>query len=111
MDVRVTRRDIGSRTVVAVEGEIDVSTADVMRDRLAEPIAEQRTDLVVDLLGVRFMDSTGLGVLVGALKKVRTQGGRLVLVVDSERLLTVLRITALLPLFTVYATVDEALAG
>jgi len=111
VDVRVTRRDIGSRTVVAVEGEIDVSTADVMRDRLAEPIAEQRTDLVVDLLGVRFMDSTGLGVLVGALKKVRTQGGRLVLVVDSERLLTVLRITALLPLFTVYATVDEALAG
>jgi len=102
---------VGEQTVVDVVGEIDVSTADVLRERLLDLLEHDRTDLVVDLRRVAFMDSTGLGVLVGTLKKVRLLGGRLQLVIDSERLLKVLRITALLQVFTVRTTVEEALAG
>lgn len=109
MDVRVTTRDVGAQTVLEVAGEIDVSTADVLRDRLTELLDRDRTDLVIDLRGVRFMDSTGLGLLVGTLKKVRLAGGRLQLVIDSERLLKVFRITALLQVFTVHETVEAAL--
>ncbi|MBO3083425.1 anti-sigma factor antagonist [Cellulomonas sp. zg-ZUI188] len=109
MDVRVTTRDVGAQTVVEVAGEIDVSTADVLRDRLTELLDRDRTDLVIDLREVRFMDSTGLGLLVGTLKKVRLAGGRLQLVIDSERLLKVFRITALLQVFTVHETVEAAL--
>ena len=109
MDMRVTSRDDGPRTVVEVSGEIDVATAGVLRDRLTELLDRDRIDLVVDLRGVRFMDSTGLGVLVGILKKVRLAGGRLQLVIDSERLLKVFRITALLQVFTVHDTVEAAL--
>ena len=109
MDVRVTSRDVGPRTVVAVEGEIDVSSVDGLRDRLAELLDRDRTDLIIDLRAVRFMDSTGLGLLVGTLKKVRLAGGQLQLVIDSERLLKVFRITALLQVFTVHDTVEAAL--
>ncbi len=111
MDVRVTSEDVGARTVVHVSGEIDVSSADRLRERVSLLLSRERTDLVVDLTGVTFMDSTGLGLLVGTLKRVRTAGGRLVLVVDSERLLKVFRITGLHQVFTIRETVEAALGA
>lgn len=111
MDIRVTSRDVGARTVVEVAGEIDVSSADALRDELSRVLERERTDLVIDLREVQFMDSTGLGVLVGTLKKVRIQGGTLQLVIDNERLLKVLRLTALLQVFTVRDTLEAALGA
>ncbi|WP_250445226.1 STAS domain-containing protein [Actinotalea sp. C106] len=110
MDVSVTSRVVGDRTVVDVTGEIDVYTAPALREELASLIDREHTDLVVDLTAVKFMDSTGLGVLVGALKKVRTLGGDLRLVIDQEKILKVFRITALTQVFTIHASIDEALA-
>ncbi|MCC2335534.1 STAS domain-containing protein [Cellulomonas sp. zg-Y766] len=111
MDVQVSVEDVGTRAVVHVAGEIDVSSAVRLRERLSLLIAEQHTDLVVDLTGVTFMDSTGLGLLVGTLKRVRIAGGRLVLVVASERLLKVFRITGLTQVFTIHDTLEAALAS
>jgi anti-sigma B factor antagonist len=109
VDVSVTSRVSGDQTVVDVTGEIDVYTAPVLREELASLIDNERTDLIVDLSAVGFMDSTGLGVLVGALKKVRTLGGDLRLVINQEKILKVFRITALTQVFTIHATIDEAL--
>lgn len=109
MDVGVTSRDVGDQTVVEVSGEIDVYTAPVLRERLASLVDAGRTDLVVDLTPVRFMDSTGLGVLVGVLKKIRGHGGRLQLVIDSDRLLRVFEITALTQVFAIHEMLDAAL--
>ena len=111
MEVRVTTEDVGARTVVHVAGEIDVASADRLREQVAHLLAQGRNDLLVDLTGVSFMDSTGLGLLVGTLKRVRLAGGRLDLVVDSERLLKVFRITGLTQVFTIHETLDGALAG
>lgn len=111
MDVSVTSRASGDRTVVDVTGEIDVYTAPVLREELASLIDAENTDILVNLTGVRFMDSTGLGVLVGALKKVRTVGGDLQLVIDQEKILKVFRITALTQVFTIHSSLDEALQG
>ena len=107
----MTSRDVGPRTVVEVDGEIDVSTADALRDELSVLLERDRTDLVIDLRQVRFMDSTGLGLLVGTLKKVRNLGGTLQLVIDSERLLKVFRITALLQVITEHDTLEAALSA
>ena len=107
--LRVVSRDVGDQTVVEVAGEIDVATADTLRERLGTLIDRQHVDLVVDLREVSFMDSTGLGLLVGTLKRVRTAGGRLQLVIDSERLLIVFRITALEQVFTIRPSLDDAL--
>lgn len=110
MDVSVESRQVGDRTVVEVGGEIDVYTAPLLRENLADLIAADHTDLMVDLRAVRFMDSTGLGVLVGALKKVRSLGGNLELVIDRENVLKVFRITGLTQVFTIHETLDASLA-
>ncbi|MBC7305633.1 MAG: STAS domain-containing protein [Dietzia sp.] len=111
MDVTVTSRANGDRTVVEVTGEIDVYTAPALREELSSLIDAENTDLVVDLTQVSFMDSTGLGVLVGALKKVRTLGGDLRLVISQEKILKVFRITALTQVFTIHSTLEESLQG
>jgi len=110
MEVTVTSREHGSSTVVEVVGEIDVYTASVLREKLTDVIDAEHSDIVVDLTGVGFLDSTGLGVLVGALKKVRGFGGRLQLVIDQDKVMKVFRITALTQVFTIHETVDAALA-
>ncbi len=111
MELSVTSRPSGGRTVVQVAGEIDVYTAPTLREELAGLIDAEHADVVIDLSAVSFMDSTGLGVLVGALKKVKTLGGDLRLVIDQEKVLKVFRITALTQVFPIFPTLDEALAG
>lgn len=103
-------RTIDGRTIVDVTGEVDVYTAPTLREKLSSLVDAGHIDLVVNLTEVRFMDSTGLGLLVGVLKRLRGLDGRLQLVIDSERLLKVFRITALTQVFTIVETVDEALA-
>jgi anti-sigma B factor antagonist len=85
MDLSVTTREEGGRTIVEVGGEIDVYSAPALRDRLNGLVAEGHHDLIVDMQGVEFLDSTGLGVLVGGLKRVRTHNGSLQLVCSQER--------------------------
>jgi len=110
VDVTVTSRENGDRTVVEVTGEIDVYTAPALREELSRLVDGEHTNLVVDLTQVSFMDSTGLGVLVGALKKVRTLGGDLQLVITQEKILKVFRITALTQVFTIHPSLEDALA-
>jgi len=109
MELTITSRNSGDLTIVEVAGEVDVYTASLLRERLAELIDADHADLVVDLRGVGFLDSTGLGVLVGALKKIRGLGGRLQLVIDQEKVMKVFRITALTQVFTIHDTLEAAL--
>ncbi|MBL8929905.1 MAG: STAS domain-containing protein [Kineosporiaceae bacterium] len=111
MDLSVTSREEGGRSIVSVVGEIDVYTAPALRERINDLVAAGHYRLVVDLSKVDFMDSTGLGVLVGGLNRVRTQDGSLHLVCTQEKILKVFRITGLTKVFPIHATVDEALAA
>jgi anti-sigma B factor antagonist len=110
VELTVTSRQEGERTVISVSGEIDVYTAPSLRERLNELVAAGHYDLVVDLGGVEFLDSTGLGVLVGGLKRVRSHDGTLRLVCAQEKILKVFRITGLTKVFPIHATLGEALA-
>jgi anti-sigma B factor antagonist len=74
-------------------------------------VAEGSTRIVVDLDGVDFLDSTGLGVLVGALKRVRSNDGELSLVCTQPRIRKVFEVTGLTKVFALYDSVDEAVAG
>lgn len=99
------------RTIVAVSGEIDVSTAPRLRTGLIELINNGQTDLILDLEGVTFLDSTGLGVLVGALKRVRTVDGSLHLVFTRARLVQIFRIIGLNTVFGIHESVAAAIAA
>lgn len=111
MDLNVNSREQDGRTVVQVEGEIDVYTAPVLREHLNEAVAEGRHHLIIDMTGVDFLDSTGLGVLVGSLKRIRSHDGSLQLVCDQEKILKVFRITGLTKVFPIHASVEDALAA
>jgi anti-sigma B factor antagonist len=105
----VTQRD--RWTVLAVTGEVDVATAPRLREQLVQLVAQGHHHLVVDLEGVDFLDSTGLGVLVGALKRVRLQEGELTLVCTQPRIVKVFDITGLSKVFTLHESVDSAVAA
>ena len=109
MDLTLSTREVGGRTVVAVGGEIDVYTAPKLRDTITELVAAGNYDLVIDMEQVEFLDSTGLGVLVGGLKKVRAHDGSLQLVCNQDRLLKIFRITGLAKVFTIHSSADAAL--
>ena len=105
----VTERD--AFTVLAVRGEVDVYTAPRFRERLIELVSEGKNQIVVDLEGVDFLDSTGLGVLVGGLKRLRSNDGDLSLVCTQSRILKVFEITGLTKVFAIHDTVDAAVSG
>jgi len=108
VELTLNHRNEGDKTVLEVGGEVDVYTAPKLRERLVSLINAGHHDLVVNLEGVDFLDSTGLGVLVGALKRVRAHEGSLVLVCTQERLLKIFRITGLAKVFPIYDTVEDA---
>jgi anti-sigma B factor antagonist len=111
LDLDIVTSVVGGRTVVRVAGEIDVYTAPQLREQLDHEIEGGVRDLVVDLSGVTFMDSTGLGVLVGRLKQIRLNDGSMLLVCAHDRVLKVFVITGLDKVFAIFPTVDAALSA
>jgi anti-sigma B factor antagonist len=109
VDLSLETRQVDDRTVVTVGGEIDVYTAPKLRDKITELVNSGHHSLVVDMEKVEFLDSTGLGVLVGGLKKVRAQHGSMELVCSQDRLLKIFRITGLAKVFTIHESEAAAL--
>ena len=97
--------------VVDAGGEIDIYTAPRLRELLIDLVSTNNYQLVVNMDKVEFVDSTGLGVLVGGLKRVRAHDGSLDLVCTRERILKIFRITGLTKVFGIHQTVDQAIAA
>ena len=97
--------------VIDVGGMIDISTAPRLRELLIDLVSKDNYQLIVNLERVEFLDSTGLGVLVGGLKRVRAHDGSLDLVCTQERILKIFRITGLAKVFGIHETVDQAIAA
>src|SRR5712672_4839702 len=97
--------------VIDVQGEIDMYTAPRLRELLIHLVSKGSYQLVVNLDKVGFLDSTGLGVLVGALRRVRAHDGSLDLACTQQRILKIFRITGLTEVFGIYKTADQAIAA
>lgn len=109
LDLRVSTSRLGSSAyAVAVTGELDLPSAGQVETRLAELIEGDAETIVVDLMGVSFIDSAGLGVLLSATKALRSTGGELVLAADDRRILRLLEITGLNRVMRVEPTLVEA---
>jgi anti-sigma B factor antagonist len=78
-DLSIDLRATDGQAVVRLEGELDVYTAPRLRERLAEIISDGHCHIVIDLADLEFIDSTGIGVLVGALKRAQQHGGEIAL--------------------------------
>jgi anti-sigma B factor antagonist len=108
MELGLDVSKVDSHAVVDVKGEIDVYTAPKLREKLIELVSEGSYDVVVNLEGVDFLDSTGLGVLVGALKRVKAHDGSLSLVCTQDKILKIFKITGLTKVFPIHGSVEEA---
>ena len=111
MDLKLGHHARDGIEVIDVQGEIDMYTAPRLRELLIDLVSTGSYQLVVNLDKVGFLDSTGLGVLVGGLKRVRAHDGSLDLVCTQQRILKILRITGLTEVFGIYETVDQAIAA
>jgi anti-sigma B factor antagonist len=106
LDVGIAREE--GVCVVTIAGEVDVYTSPVLKERLVEAAEDGCGIMIVDLDQVGFIDSSGLGVLVGALRRLREQGGEMHVVCTREQILKIFRITGLDKVFPIFASMDQA---
>jgi anti-sigma B factor antagonist len=99
----------GTTHVIEVEGQIDLYSAPEFKERTKRVIDEGAKRVIVDLTAVTFMDSTGLGVLVGALKRLRAADASLLLVVTDYDIERLFELTGLDKSFKMYRSRDDAL--
>ena len=97
--------------VVNVRGEIHLATAPEFSERLNDVIAEGKTAVVVDLTEVGFIDSTGLSVLLNALRRITRSGGSLTLVCTNPTVLRLFEITRLDATFDIHPSREAALSA
>ena len=97
--------------VISLSGEVDLYTAPEFKQQLLDAIGNGATKVVVDFSNTTFIDSTTLGVLVGGVKRLRTNEGQLSLVCSDRNITKIFEITGLDRVFTIYPSRDEALAG
>jgi len=97
--------------LVAVTGEIDLFTAPEFKQRMGTPIEEGVGRLIVDLSGTTFIDSSSLGVLIGAHRRLKQRNGSLVVVCDNDTIVKTFKITGLDGVFTLVRSLDDALDG
>ena len=109
MDIKVDVREAkGDTYVVDLNGEIDVYTSPKVKDAIGELIDKGHYNLVINLESVRYIDSTGLGVLIGGLKRVREHGGTVNLVCTNPQIKKIFDITGLVKIFGIYDDEDAA---
>ena len=100
-------RECDGRVVVVLRGELDVADAASVTDALTEVAARER-QIIVDLAGLEFIDSSGVAALVRVRKHARHAGGDLLLAAPRHQVLRVLAVTRLIEVFSVHACVEEA---
>ena len=106
-----TRQAENGVTVVAPTGRLDVAGAPALKDAIGEALKNGQPRVVIDMEGVSFVDSTGLGSVIAALKQIRSSQGDLRLAAPNQQVRVVLELTTLDRVFPYFSTVEEALTG
>ena len=109
-DIKTEKLD-DDRYVISLAGEVDLYTAPEFKQQLLEVISQGGKNVIVDFSDTTFIDSTTLGVLVGGVKRLRSNDGQLSLVCSDRNITKIFEITGLDRVFTIYATRDEAVAA
>src|SRR5437773_8223455 len=106
-----TRTADNGITVVAPAERLDVAGAPALKEAISEAVKNGPPRVVIDMEGVSFVDSTGPGSVISALKQIRGSQGDLRLAAPNQQARVVLELTTLDRVFPYFATVEEALAG
>jgi anti-sigma B factor antagonist len=110
IEFSIEDRTVDGVHVVVVRGEVDLFTAPEFKQRVMAPIGAGVDHVVVDLMETTFIDSSSLGVLIGAHRRLKSRGGRLVVACDAEPIIKTFRITGLDTVFTLTDSVEAAVS-
>jgi anti-sigma B factor antagonist len=102
------RTEEGGALLFKLRGSLDLATAPTVRAALTEAADAGPHDLIVDLTQLEFLDSTGLGVLIGAHRRAAEHGGSFRLIIGDGAIARLLNITGLIGVFGVYRSLDDA---
>jgi anti-sigma B factor antagonist len=110
MNLKVETRQLENGVaIVGLTGEVDVYTSPRLKQEIVDLLNQGYTKIIVDTTKVEYLDSTGLGVLIGGLKRARERDGDLRLICDSPRILRIFEITGLTKIFDIHRSEAEAL--
>jgi anti-sigma B factor antagonist len=109
LHIDLTTAPDGRTLVFKLSGSFDIATAPSVRAALTDA-SDEKKDVIVDLCALEFLDSTGLGALIGAHRRATEGGGWLRLIAGEGPILRLLNITGLIRVLAVYPTLDDALA-
>ncbi|HEY3265686.1 MAG TPA: STAS domain-containing protein [Armatimonadota bacterium] len=109
MDLEITPEAVENTLVLHLEGELDTYNCGQLRSALVEQVEAGHNHVVVDMSAVEYIDSTGLGSLVGGLKRVSEHGGEMKIVCNNPQIVKVFEITGLDKVFAIHRTLDSAL--
>ena len=111
MDLGIAVRRNGRVTVIELTGELDAYTSARFREVMVEAIEEGGGNLIVSMTDVEYIDSSGLGALVGGLKRSSERNGRIVLVCTQPQVRKVFEITGLRKVFPIYDAEEDAMSS
>ncbi|HEX9654421.1 MAG TPA: STAS domain-containing protein [bacterium] len=110
--MKISERTVNSVVVLELSGKImGGPDATLLNDKLHELIEKGQTKVIADLQNVNWMNSSGLGILIGGLTTMRNSGGDLKLANITDRIQSLLMITKLLTVFETFETIDKAVAS
>ncbi|MDO9556459.1 MAG: STAS domain-containing protein [Coriobacteriia bacterium] len=108
MELDINTECEGGICRIVLKGEVDVYTSQQLKQEIVDAVEDGCINLLIDLEQVGFVDSSGLGVLVSGLRRVKERSGTLRLVCTRENILKIFRITGLDKVFPVFSTTEEA---
>lgn len=108
MDLVISVRNNGSVPIIDLSGEVDAYTSARFREAMVDLIETGAADLIVSMMKVEYIDSSGLGALVGGLKRSTERGGRILIVCDNPQIRKVFEITGLEKVFPLYDLETDA---
>jgi stage II sporulation protein AA (anti-sigma F factor antagonist) len=110
LEIRFTNR--GSTLIATFIGELDHHFAEYARNKIEREILKATTrNVIFDLSGLSFMDSSGIGVLVGRYANIRKLGGRAAIICRNQKILQILEISGILKLMAIYEELDHAVSA
>ena len=108
----LTERRVGTVTVLDLEGALTIGDGALrLKDRIDSLVLQERTSVVLNLAGIRYVDSEGLGQLVGCYTSLAKTPGGLKLLSVGTRTMTLLRITRLNTILETFESEDDAVSS
>jgi anti-sigma B factor antagonist len=109
LSIDLKKENHGEALLFKLRGSLDIATSPTVRAALTDATEHDNKEIIVDLTQLEFLDSTGLGALIGAHRRAAQQGGSLRLIVHEGAISRLLNITGLIRVLAVYHDLEDAL--